>query len=79
MTKLIVAAKRRTAAIIAPTVQLARSLVEKADLKCKLSEKQRLYAQMLKDKIDGPVLEETSREIEALTLKLYCNVAHRKQ
>lgn len=79
MTKLIVAAQKRTVVIVAPSVKCVRLLVEKALLKCQLYEKQRLYAQMLKDKIDGPVREELSREIEALTLKLYSNVAHLKQ
>lgn len=78
MTKLIVAAQKRTAVIIAPSVSSVRSLVEKAKIKCQLYEKQRLYAQMLKDKIESPVLEKLSREIEAITLKLYSNVAHKQ-
>lgn len=52
-------------------IKAVKSIVDKAQTKCELYEKQRLYAQMMKDKINGPVLEKLSREIGQLNVQLY--------
>lgn len=47
------------------------STVDKAVLKSRLCTKQRLYAQMMKDQINGPVLKRLSEEIGQLNIQLY--------
>lgn len=59
-------------------IQQIQSLVDKSQIKCQIYEKQRLYAQMMKDKIDGPVLKKLSDEIGQLNLQLY-GYANRQQ
>lgn len=59
-------------------IQEIQSLVDKARIKNELYEKQRLYAQMMKDKINGPVLQKLSEEIGQLNLQLYGH-ANRQQ
>lgn len=48
-----------------------KSVLDKAALKRQLVTKQRLYAQMMKDSINGPVLKKLSEEIGQLNLQLY--------
>jgi hypothetical protein len=50
------------------------STIDKASLKAKLVQKQRLYAQMVNDNVSGSVREKLSEEIGQLNTKLY---AHR--
>jgi hypothetical protein len=55
-------------------IDAIKSTIDMALLKVKLVEKQRLYAQMLKDNVSGPVKEQLSQEIGEINTKLY---AHR--
>lgn len=52
-------------------IYAVKSLVDKAVLKNRIVSKQRLYAQMLKDEINGPVLNRLSEEIGQLNHQLY--------
>lgn len=52
-------------------IKAIQSLVDKARTRNELVEKQRLYAQMMKDQINGPVLKKLSKEIGQLNLQLY--------
>jgi hypothetical protein len=45
--------------------------LDKNALRDELAAKQRLYAQMMKDQINGPVLKKLSEEIGQLNLQLY--------
>lgn len=45
--------------------------LDKAQLKMQLYNKQKLYAQMLKDGITGPAKEEVAEEIAEILKKLY--------
>lgn len=52
-------------------IKAIRSAIDKAVLKSRVVHKQRLYAQMMKDQINGPVLKKLSEEIGQLNLQLY--------
>lgn len=54
-------------------IKAIQSLVDKARTRNELVKKQRLYAQLLKDKITGPAKKEVEDEIAQLTLQLYGN------
>lgn len=46
-------------------------MLQRKQIRDELVEKQRLYAQMMKDQINGPVLKKLSEEIGQLNLQLY--------
>lgn len=50
------------------------SIVDKAQLKVLLYERQRLYHQMVNDKITGPTLEKVQKDIQDILKKLYRQV-----
>lgn len=50
---------------------MVQSIIDKTSLRMEIAEKQRLYAQMQKDNITGPVREKLVEEIGQLTEKLY--------
>lgn len=52
-------------------IKSIQSLVDKARTRNELVEKQRLYAQMMKDQINGPVLKKLSEEIGQLNLQIH--------
>lgn len=54
-----------------------KSMLERKQLRDELVAKQRLYAQMVKDNVTGPVREKLSREIGQMNVKL-CSHANRK-
>lgn len=59
-------------------IKTIQSLVDKAVLRSRLVTKQRLYAQMMKDQINGPVLKKLSEEIGQLNVQLHGH-ANRQQ
>lgn len=52
-------------------IKAIKSMLDKKALRDELTEKQRLYAQMMKDDINGPVLKKLSEEIGQLNLQLH--------
>lgn len=52
-------------------IKTIKSVVDIAVLKSRLYTKQRLYAQMMKDEVNGPVLKKLSEEIGQLNLQIY--------
>jgi hypothetical protein len=52
-------------------IKAIRCFLDKNALRDELTAKQRLYAQMMKDQINGPVLKKLSDEIGQLNLQLY--------
>lgn len=50
------------------------SLMNKAQLKIALYERQRLYARMLKDNVTGAAKVQVEKEIETILVKLYKQV-----
>jgi hypothetical protein len=48
-----------------------KSIIDTAMLKSKLVEKQRLYAQMLKDNLHGGAMAKLSEEIGSLTIQIH--------
>lgn len=52
-------------------INAIKSLLDKKSLQDNLVEKQRLYAQMMKDQINGPVLKKLSEEIGQLNLQIH--------
>ncbi|HTF22021.1 MAG TPA: hypothetical protein VK658_28265 [Chryseolinea sp.] len=52
-------------------MNLVYSLMNKAQLKLALYDKQRLYHQMVKDKITGSTKEQVAKEIEVILTRLY--------
>lgn len=46
-------------------------MIDRLKLNFELSEKQKLYKQMLRDKITGPTVDKVVKEIAAINLKLY--------
>lgn len=52
-------------------IKQMQSIIDKSTLKSQLVQKQRLYAQMDKDKLHGTVMEKLSNEIGQLNLKIH--------
>lgn len=52
-------------------IKQIQNIIDKSMLKSELVQKQRLYAQMDKDKLHGSAMEKLSREIGQLNLKIY--------
>lgn len=46
-------------------------MIDRLKLAFQLSEKQKIYKQMLRDKITGPAVEQVVKEIASLTTKIY--------